>query len=233
MRNATTAEALVDATDAAAANVTDALALFFSKVRLHPLLSAAEEVELAKRIEAGDKTAKDKMINSNLRLVISIAKKHHRRDLAFLDVIQDGVLGLLRAVEKFDWRRGHKFSTYATLWIRQAIQRGSDNSTRTIRLPVHIADRGRRVSRAEQELTKELHREPSPQEVATSLGLSVKHVVEVKAVSRAVTSLDKPVGDEEGGALGDLMEARQLEPPEEIESGFDRETLRSALSVPA
>ncbi len=230
MRNATTAEALVDATDAAAAHTTDALALFFSKVRLYPLLRAAEEVDLAQRIEAGDGAAKDKMINSNLRLVISIAKKHHRRDLAFLDVIQEGMFGLVRAVEKFDWRRGHKFSTYATLWIHQAIQRGLDNSTRTIRLPVYMADRGRRVSRAEQELTKELHREPRPQEVADSLGLSVKHVVEVQAMPRAVTSLDKPVGEEEGGTLGDLMAAQQPEPPDEIESSVDRDTLRSALT---
>ena len=230
MRKATTAEALVDGAGATAANTADALSLFFSKVRLYPLLSAAEEVELAQRIEAGDRAAKEKMINSNLRLVISIAKKHHRRDLAFLDVIQEGMFGLVRAVEKFDWRRSHKFSTYATLWIHQAIQRGLDNSTRTIRLPVHMADRGRRVSRAEQELTKELHREPRPQEVADSLGLSVKHVVEVQAIPRAVTSLDKPVGEEEGGTLGDLMAAQQPEPPDEIESSADRDTLRSALT---
>jgi RNA polymerase primary sigma factor len=229
MRNATTAEPLVDPADAATAHTADALALFFSKVRLYPLLSAAEEVELAKRIEAGDRAAKDKMINSNLRLVISIAKKHFRRDVAFLDVIQEGVLGLIRAVEKFDWRRGYKFSTYATLWIRQAIQRGSDNSTKTIRLPVHMADRGRRVTCAEQELTKKLHREPRPQEVAHCLGLSVKHVVEAQAAPRAVTSLDKPIG-EEGGTLGDSMTAPQPEPPDEIESSVDRETLRSALT---
>src|SRR5262249_15716234 len=143
-----------------AATTTDALQLFLNEAARYPLLTAAEEVELAKRVERGDRAAKDRMINSNLRRVVSIAKKYQRHDLPLLDRIQEGISGLIRAVEKFDWRLGYKFSTYATWWIRQAVQRGVQNKSRTIRIPVHIAEREQRIARAERELLVKLGRPP-------------------------------------------------------------------------
>src|SRR3954465_3551849 len=140
---------------------TDALQLFLNEIRKYPLLTAAEEIELAKRIEKGDMTAKERMINSNLRLVVSIAKKYQGQDLPLLDLIQEGIFGLIRAAEKFDWRKGYKFSTYATFWIRQAIQRGIANRARTIRIPVHIGQRERKIARTERELAARLGRPPS------------------------------------------------------------------------
>ena len=145
---------------------TDALQLFLNEMARYPLLTAEEEVELAKRIERGDKAAKDRMINSNLRLVVSIAKKYQGHGLSLLDLIQEGIIGLIRAVEKFDWRKGFKFSTYATWWIRQAVQRGVANKARTIRMPVHIVDRERKISKAERELHTKLGRAPTDEEIA-------------------------------------------------------------------
>src|SRR5947209_807003 len=156
-----------------AAMTSDSLQLFLNEAGRYPLLTAAEEVELAKRVEAGDKAAKDRMVNSNLRLVVSIAKKYQGRGLWLLDLIQEGIIGLIRAVEKFDWRRGYKFSTYATWWIRQAVQRGVANKSRTIRIPVHIAEREQRIARAERELLVRLGRPPTDEELAAEAKLSV------------------------------------------------------------
>src|ERR1041385_4971971 len=188
-----------------AAMTTDSLQLFLNEAGRYPLLTAAEEVELAKRIERGDKEAKDRMVNSNLRLVVSIAKKYQGHGLSLLDLIQEGIIGLIRAVEKFDWRRGYKFSTYATWWIRQAVQRGVANKSRTIRIPVHIVEREQKIARAERELTLKLERSPTDEEVAKTAKLSVKHVREVRNAARAVTSLDKPLGDESDSSLGDIV----------------------------
>jgi RNA polymerase primary sigma factor len=212
----------------AASDATHALDLFLQRIRGYPLLSGAEEVELAKQVEVGDRKAMEKLINSNLRLVVSIAKKYRRRDLALLDLIQDGMLGLIRAAEKFDWRRGHKFSTYASWWIRQAIKRGHDNLSRTIRLPVHVVERTKRIQFAERELVRTLHRAATPREIALAAGLSVDKVVEIQKAARAVASLDKPIGDEQV-TLGELMVAEQPGPEEEVELGLDNETLHEAV----
>jgi RNA polymerase primary sigma factor len=213
---------------AGGAPAPDTLGLFLQRIRRYPLLSAAREVELAKQIEVGDRKAKELMINSNLRLVVSIAKKYHRRDLALLDLIQEGVLGLMRATEKFDWRRGHKFSTYASWWIRQSIKRGNESSSRTIRLPNHVIERTKRIRLAETELRTRLQREPTSQEIAPAAGLSVKQVVEIQKAGRSVTSLDKPTGDEQA-TLGEMMAAEEPGPQEQVHLGLDAATLREAL----
>src|SRR3982751_4370591 len=181
----------------------ESLKLFFQQAAKYPLLTAAEEIELAKRIERGDLDAKDRMITSNLRLVIHVARGYRGQGLPFHDLIQEGIVGLIRAAEKFDWRKGFKFSTYATLWIRQAIQRGLANTGRAIRLPAHVGQRERKVARAERDLTTRLGREPTIEELATHSKLSLKHVREVRAAARAVASLDKPVGEEDSAHFGD------------------------------
>ena len=157
-----------------AAATTDALQLFLNEIRRYPLLTAEEEVELSKRIEQGDLEAKERMINSNLRLVVSIAKKYQGQELSLLDLIQEGIFGLIRAAEKFDWRKGYKFSTYATFWIRQAIQRGLANKARTIRIPVHIGQRERKIVRAERDLSAKLGREPNDDEIAARGGAAAR-----------------------------------------------------------
>jgi RNA polymerase primary sigma factor len=173
---------------------TDALQLFLNEVRRHPLLTAAEEIELAKRVERGDMQAKERMINSNLRLVVSLAKRYQGHELPLLDLIQEGIFGLIRAVEKFDWRKGYKFSTYATFWVRQAIQRGLGNKARTIRIPVHIGQRERKIARVERELAAVLGHPPSEEEVAKAAELPLEQVQEVRQAARAITSLDRPIG---------------------------------------
>src|SRR5213596_2802558 len=188
-----------------AAMTTDSLQLFLNEAGRYPLLTAAEEVELAKLIERGDKPAKDKMVNSNLRLVVSIAKKYQGHGLPLIDLIQEGIIGLIRAVEKFDWRRGFKFSTYATWWIRQAVQRGVANKSRTIRIPVHVLERETKIARAERELIAELERQPTDEEISQRAKLPVKQVREVRSAARAVTSLDKPLGDESESSFGDIV----------------------------
>ena len=210
---------------------TDALQLFLNEAGRYKLLTAAEEVELAKRIERGDKEAKDRMINSNLRLVVSIAKKYQGHGISLLDLIQEGIIGLIRAVEKFDWRRGYKFSTYATWWIRQAVQRGVANKSRTIRIPVHIVEREQKISRAERELTAKLERPPTDEEIAKQTKLSLKHVKEVRAAARAVTSLDKPVGAEGDTSFGDLIAGENTEPAEEVHVSLAERAVRTAVET--
>jgi RNA polymerase primary sigma factor len=213
-----------------AAMTTDSLQLFLNEAGRFPLLTAAEEVELAKLIERGDGQAKDRMINSNLRLVVSIAKKYQGHGLSLLDLIQEGIIGLIRAVEKFDWRRGYKFSTYATWWIRQAVQRGVANKSRTIRIPVHIVEREQKIARAERELTLKLERPPTDEEVAATAKLSIKHVREVRAAARAVASLDKPLGDGGDTAFGDIVATDKADVEEEVVVGLSEHLLRAAVS---
>ena len=212
-----------------AAATTDSLQLFLNEAGRYPLLTAAEEVELAKRIERGDVEAKNRMINSNLRLVVSIAKKYQGHGLSLLDLIQEGVIGLIRAVEKFDWRRGYKFSTYATWWIRQAVQRGVANKSRTIRIPVHIADREQKIGRAERDLMAKLGRPPTDEEVSAASKISLKHLKEVREAARAVTSLDKPLGDDNDASIGDLVGVAEGGVEEEVEVSLTESTLHKAL----
>ena len=215
-----------------AQSTTDALQLFFRDISRYPLLTAAEEVALAKRIERGDAAAKQALINANLRLVVSIAKRYQRRDLALLDLIQEGILGLIRAAEKFDWRKGFKFSTYATWWIRQAIQRGIANQSRTIRLPVGVADQERRIGRVQAQYVAQQGRQPTDDEVAEALGLRREEVERVRHAARAVASLDQPVGESDGGTLLDLVAAQPAEEPtEEIHVSLRREVLERALAT--
>jgi RNA polymerase primary sigma factor len=216
--------------DELAGTTTDALQLFLNELRRYPLLSAVEETALAKRIEQGDLQAKERMINSNLRLVVSIAKKYQGQELSLLDLIQEGIFGLIRAAEKFDYRRGFKFSTYATFWIRQAIQRGLANKARTIRIPVHIGQRERRIARAERELRARLGREPSDSETAHEAEMPETQVEEVRAAARTVTSLDRPVGGDGETAFGDLLPSEGEAMEEEIQVSLAEETLRRTVS---
>ena len=183
----------------------DSLQLFFNEARRYPLLNAAEEIELAKRIEKGDLAAKDRMVNANLRLVISVARKYQGQGLPLTDLIQEGMLGLIRAVEKFDWRKGFKFSTYGTLWIRQAIGRGLANSGRTVRLPVHIVARARKIADAERKLAVELGRSPTEEEIAAAVELPLDEVADIRRADRGPASLDQGVGEDGDTALGDLV----------------------------
>jgi RNA polymerase primary sigma factor len=210
---------------------TDALQLFLREAGRHPLLTAAQEVELAKRIERGDMQAKQRMIQSNLRLVVSIAKNYRNQGLPFLDLIQEGTLGLIRAVEKFDWRRGFKFSTYATWWIRQAVARALADKARTIRMPVHIVERMQKMNRAERTLWMELGREPSLEEIAEEASLPIEQAREVKAAARASASLDQPVGETEDAVFGDFVAGDDPLPEERVESSLRSQALAVALQA--
>src|SRR5215218_8881509 len=210
---------------------TDSLQLFFNEARKHPLLTAEEEVELAKRIERGDLEAKDRMINSNLRLVISVARKYQGQGLPLGNLIQEGMLGLIRAVEKFDWRKGFKFSTYGTLWIRQAIGRGLANSGRTVRLPVHIVARARKIQDAERKLAVELGRQPTEEEIADYVDLPLDEVADIRRADRGPTSLDQGVGEDGETALGDLIAREGPSVEEEVVSGLEDERLREAVDT--
>ena len=200
---------------------SDSLQLFLNQARHYPLLTAPEEVDLAQRIERGDMAAKDRLINSNLRLVVSVAKKYQGQGLPLGDLIQEGMLGLIRAAEKFDWRKGFKFSTYGTLWIRQAIQRGLENSSRTIRIPVHIGQRVRKIARIERELTVRLGREPTELEIAEVADLTPEEVVDIRKASQTVTSLDQSVGEDGDTRLGDLLPSDRQGPEEEVAENSD------------
>ncbi len=208
---------------------TDALQLFLREAGRHPLLTAAQEVELAKKIERGDELAKQRMIQSNLRLVVSIAKNYRNQGLPFLDLIQEGMFGLIRAVEKFEWQRGLKFSTYATWWIRQAVARAIADKARTIRVPVHVVERMQKMHRAERHLWTQLAREPSLEEIAHEAGLPLQQAIEVRAAARASTSLDQPIGEQEDAVFGDLVAGEDPLPEEETERRLQKEALDRAL----
>src|SRR6188472_131396 len=222
-------EAPVD--DAALATVTtDTLQLFLNEIGRHRLLTPAEEIELAKRIERGDLAAKDRMINANLRLVVSIAKKYQGTELTLLDLIQEGILGLIRAVEKFDWRRGYRFSTYATWWIRQAVERGMDAKARTIKLPIHLVRNQRKVARAENALAAKLDRPPTDAEVAAEAQLPLEELHALRDAARTVTSLDRPLGEGEDAAFGDLLPASGPGPEDLVHVSLSEQMLRRALA---
>jgi RNA polymerase primary sigma factor len=210
----------------------DSLQLFLADVGRHKLLTAADEVYLAKRIEKGDPTAKRRMIESNLRLVVSIAKGYRGLGVPFLDLIQEGTLGLNRAVEKFDWRRGFKFSTYATWWIRQSVQRAVANHARTIRVPVHVVERQQKLSRAARRLEVELGREATKLELAEATGLPIQHVDEALGAAQASVSLNQTVGSDDEGELGDLFADREAADPfDEAEESLRRQGVRKALDA--
>ena len=227
-------EAELAAAEAAAAmsGAADSLQLFLADVGRHKLLTAADEVILAKQIERGDPTAKRRMIESNLRLVVSIAKGYRGLGVPFLDLIQEGTLGLNRAVEKFDWRRGFKFSTYATWWIRQSVQRAVANHARTIRVPVHVVERQQKLSRAARRLEVELGREATKEELAEATGLPMQHVDEALGAAHASVSLNQTVGADDEGELGDLFADREAADPfEEAEESLRRQGVRRALDA--
>ncbi len=225
------AEAAVWASESLS-GAADSLQLFLADVGRHKLLNAAQEVQLAKRIERGDPVAKRHMIESNLRLVVSIAKGYRGLGVPFLDLIQEGTLGLNRAVEKFDWRRGFKFSTYATWWIRQSVQRAVANHARTIRVPVHVVERQQKLSRAARRLEVELGREATKEELAEATGLPIQHVEEAMGAAHASVSLNQSVGADDEGELGDLFADREAPDPfDEAEESLRRQGVRRALDA--
>jgi RNA polymerase primary sigma factor len=209
---------------------TDALQLFLKDIGRVALLTAAQEVELAKRIERGDHSAKQKMVESNLRLVVSIAKNYRNQGLPFLDLIQEGTIGLVRAAEKFDHRKGFKFSTYATWWIRQAVARALADKARTIRMPVHVVEKLNKIGRAERKLLGELGREPSAEEIARELELDPLEVEQIRRSAQAPVSLEKPVGDEEESEFGHFIADESAAAPDDAaEMTLRKETLRRIL----
>ncbi len=208
----------------------DSLQLFLKDVGKVDLLTAAQEVELAKRIESGDHRAKQEMVEANLRLVVSIAKRYRNQGLPFLDLIQEGTIGLVRAAEKFDWRKGYKFSTYATWWIRQAVARALADKARTIRMPVHVVEKLNKIMRTERKLRAEKGREPSDAEIASELDLTVEEVESIRRTSQTPVSLEKPVGDEEESEFGQFIEDEHTPLPEEAaDTAFRAEALAKCL----
>jgi RNA polymerase primary sigma factor len=223
--NATAAEAAAVADDA-----VDALQLFLRRASRYPLLTPGQELALSRRIERGDLAAKEQLVNHNLRLVVSIARRFQGvSELGLLDLVQEGVVGLIRAAEKFDWRKGFRFSTYATLWIRQAIQRGMATQGRTIRLPVNVAQRERKVLAATRRLETQLGRQPTAEEIAEAVGMAAEQVVELHAAPRAATSLDQLVTAGSDTSLGDLLPSDDPAVEDEVESRLRRETVRRTV----
>jgi len=211
---------------------TDALQLFLKDIGKVDLLTAAQEVELAKRIERGDHRAKQEMVEANLRLVVSIAKKYRNQGLPFLDLIQEGTIGLVRAAEKFDYRKGFKFSTYATWWIRQAVARALADKARTIRMPVHVVEKLNKIVRSERKLRAEFGREPSSGEIAHDLDLSLDEVEQIRRSAQTPVSLEKPVGDEEESEFGHFLTDENVPLPDEAaEVTMRKETLRKILGT--
>ena len=211
---------------------TDSLQLFLHEVGRYPLLTKADEIRLAKRVERGDLNAKRNMVESNLRLVVSIAKNYRGQGLGFLDLIQEGILGLIRAVEKFDWRRDLKFSTYATWWIRQAVARALADKSRTIRLPVHVVERLQKINRAERTLMLKLGREPSNEEIAKEAKLPLYQVLDVRKAARSPISLEEPVGDDGESSFSDfLADAEAFDPMDAVADQLRHEALQMGLSA--
>jgi RNA polymerase primary sigma factor len=211
---------------------TDSLQLFLKDIGKVDLLTAAQEVELAKRIERGDHGAKQEMVEANLRLVVSIAKRYRNQGLPFLDLIQEGTIGLVRAAEKFDWRKGYKFSTYATWWIRQAVARALADKARTIRMPVHVVEKLNKIVRTERKLRAELCREPTALEIALDLDLPVEEVEQIQRSSQTPVSLEKPVGDEEESEFGHFLTDDNIPMPDEAaEVTMRAETLKKILGT--
>jgi RNA polymerase primary sigma factor len=208
---------------------TDAMQLFLREAGRYPLLTREQEVELAKAIERGDLEAKERLVNSNLRLVVANAKRYQNRGLSLLDLIQEGVLGLIRAAEKFDWRRGFKFSTYATYWIRQSLQRALDRRARTIRIPTTVAQLERKVARAEREFEVAHGRPPTDEELAQQAEVDPEEISRLREAPRAVTSLDRPVGDEGETTLGELLPSAAAPVVEEVEISLREEAIHRAL----
>jgi RNA polymerase primary sigma factor len=208
---------------------TDSLQLFINEAMRYPLLTAAEEVELAKRIERGDLTAKERLINSNLRLVIKFARRYQGFGLEMGDIVQEAMLGLIRATEKFDWRRGYKFSTYAVLWIKQSIQRGLDNTGRTVRIPAHVAQRERTVNRVSAELTTRFDREPTDREVARAAKLPLDEVMAIRDLTRVTASLDMPIGEGDT-TLGELHAGSTEDLEDEVLEREQERAVEAALA---
>jgi RNA polymerase primary sigma factor len=211
---------------------TDSLQLFLKDIGRVDLLTAAQEVELAKRIERGDHRAKQEMVEANLRLVVSIAKRYRNQGLPFLDLIQEGTIGLVRAAEKFDWRKGYKFSTYATWWIRQAVARALADKARTIRMPVHVVEKLNKITRTERKLRAERGREPSNLDIADDLDMSIEEVESIRRTSQTPVSLEKPVGDEEESEFGHFIEDENAPLPDEAaDTAFRAAALQKCLNA--
>ena len=219
------------ATEAAEAidMTVDSLDLLLAASRRYPLLTPDQEIELAKRIERGDLAAKERMINSNLRLVVSQARRYLGSGLAMADLVQEGMFGLIRATEKFDWRKGYRFSTYATLWIRQSMQRGVENTSRTVRLPVHVGQRVRKLRRVERELAATLGRDPTDEEVAAEANVTLEELEQTRDAERDTVSLDTPVGEDGDTSLGTLIPLDTAGPEDEAEQSELRRVIAGAV----
>jgi len=225
-------EEVEDPAEAVAEVSTDSLQLFLKDVGKVSLLTAAQEVELAKRIERGDDRAKQEMVEANLRLVVSIAKRYRNQGLPFLDLIQEGTIGLVRAAEKFDWRKGYKFSTYATWWIRQAVARALADKARTIRMPVHVVEKLNKIVRVERKLRAEKGREPTNEEIATELDMTVGEVEAIRRTAQTPVSLEKPVGDDDESEFGHFIEDENAPLPDEAaDATFRIEALTKCLTL--